>query len=50
VLLNVASPAGGWWGASYATFFFKSRRRIEGPGYDARLTSDGDAILRYHGS
>jgi len=47
VTLDVAPPASGW-GASYATFFAKSRKRIAG--YDARLTSDGDAILRYHGS
>ena len=48
-LLNVASPTSGA-GASYATFFSNTGRRIAGPGYDARIMNDGDAILRYHGS
>jgi hypothetical protein len=49
VLLNVAPPDSPS-GSSYATFFSKSHHRISGPGYDARITSDGDVILRYHGS
>jgi hypothetical protein len=48
-LLNVAPPTSGV-GQSYAAFFAKSRRDVGGAGIDARLTSDGDAILRYHGS
>jgi hypothetical protein len=49
VLLDVAPPDSPF-GSSYATSFADSRQRIPGPGYDARITSDGDAILRYHGS
>jgi hypothetical protein len=47
VLLNVAPPSSPV-GSSYATFFANSRHRISG--VDARVTSDGDVILRYHGS
>jgi hypothetical protein len=47
VVLNVAPPDSPT-GSSYATFFAKSRHRISG--LDARITGDGDVILRYHGS
>jgi hypothetical protein len=47
VLLNAAPPTSPS-GSSYATFFAKSRHRISG--VDARITSLGDVILRYHGS
>lgn len=49
VLLNAASAENGN-GVAYAGFFARSRRRVGGPGVDARLTDDGEAILRYHGS
>jgi hypothetical protein len=49
IVINVAPPTTGV-GQSYASFFAKSRRHVGGTGVDARLTSDGDAILRYHGS
>jgi hypothetical protein len=47
--LDAASPRSGY-GGSYRDFFVKSRTRIVGRGYDARLASDGRVILRYHGS
>jgi hypothetical protein len=47
--IDAASPRSGW-GGSYRDSFIKSRTRLVGPGYDARLSSDGRAILRYHGS
>jgi hypothetical protein len=49
VLLNAASAESGN-GVDYAGFFARSRRRVGGPGVDARVTDDGEAILRYHGS
>jgi hypothetical protein len=47
VLLNVAPPNSPS-GSSYATYFASSSHRISG--VDARITSLGDVILRYHGS
>jgi len=47
--LDAASPRSGW-GGSYRDFFVRSRTRLVGSGYDARQTSDGRVILRYHGS
>lgn len=36
-------------GDSYRMSFTASSTRLVGPGYDARLSSRGDTILRYHG-
>jgi hypothetical protein len=49
ILLNIALPSTTV-GSSYASLYGQSRERITGPGYEARRTSDGDLILRYHGS
>jgi hypothetical protein len=46
--VEAASPR-SWAGDSYKQSFLSSPRRLVGPGYDARLTSDRQAILRYHG-
>jgi hypothetical protein len=48
--LSVAAASSGTGaGDSYRQFFLSSRRRLVGPGYEARLTDDGQAILRYRG-
>jgi hypothetical protein len=46
--VEAASPRSSA-GDSYKRSFLSSPRRLVGPGYEARLTSDGQAILRYHG-
>jgi hypothetical protein len=45
--VSAASPRLGA-GANYAAEFSNGSARLVGPGYDARLTGSGSAILRYH--
>jgi hypothetical protein len=44
-----AAPPGTSAADSYRMFFRSSRQRLVGPGYEALLTPDGQAILRYRG-